>query len=74
MISRIKLLAFNKTNETIPYIISHLEKGRFKPVIDREYQLKDISKAYEYVINGKKTGSVLINVKKNVGTTKYEPN
>ncbi|MFT4537244.1 MAG: NADPH:quinone reductase-like Zn-dependent oxidoreductase [Saprospiraceae bacterium] len=46
----------------MPYISSLLEKGRFKPVIDREYLLEDISKAYEYVISGQKTGNVLINV------------
>lgn len=62
-------IPYNK-RETIPYIISHLEKGSFKPVIDREYQLKDISKAYGYVIKGEKTGNVLINVKKNESTTK----
>lgn len=48
--------------KTIPYIINLLEKGKFKPVIDREYSLEDISKAYEYVITGEKTGNVLINV------------
>ena len=48
--------------KTIPYISNLLEKGMFKPVIDREYLLKDISKAYEYVITGQKTGNVLINV------------
>jgi len=48
--------------KTIPYIISHLEKGTFKPVIDREYLLEDISQAYEYVIAGQKTGNVIINI------------
>jgi len=48
--------------KTIPYIINLLEKGKFKPVIDREYSLEDISKAYEYVITGEKTGNVIINV------------
>jgi NADPH:quinone reductase-like Zn-dependent oxidoreductase len=48
--------------KTIPYIINLLEKGKFKPVIDREYLLEDISKAYEYVITGQKTGNVLINI------------
>lgn len=51
-----------KTNKTIPYISNHLETGKFKPVIDREYQLDDIAKAYKYVIKGEKTGNVLINV------------
>ncbi|MEX0965956.1 MAG: NAD(P)-dependent alcohol dehydrogenase [Bacteroidia bacterium] len=53
---------------TIPYISNHLETGKFQPVIDREYQLEDISKAYEYVIKGEKTGNVLINIKKSEGT------
>ena len=48
--------------KTIPYISNLLEKGKFKPVIDREYLLEDISKAYEYVITGEKTGNVIINV------------
>jgi NADPH:quinone reductase-like Zn-dependent oxidoreductase len=48
--------------QTIPYISDLLEKGRFVPVIDREYSLEDISKAYEYVMTGHKTGNVLINI------------
>ena len=54
-------IPFNK-KKTIPYISNHLEKRIFKPIIDREYQLEDISKAYEYVIKGEKTGNVLINL------------
>ena len=61
-------IPYNK-RETIPYISKNLEKGTFKPVIDREYLLEDISKAYEYVIKGQKTGSVLINLN-NESTTK----
>ncbi len=53
--------------ETIPYISHQLEKGIFRPVIDREYELKDISEAYAYVIKGEKTGNVVINVMKNEG-------
>jgi len=61
-------IPYNK-RKTIPYISSHLEKGKFKPVIDREYLLEDISKAYEYVIKGQKTGNVIINLN-NESTTK----
>ena len=46
-------IPYNK-RETIPYISKNLEKGTL-PVIDREYLLEDISKAYEYVIKGQKT-------------------
>jgi NADPH:quinone reductase-like Zn-dependent oxidoreductase len=39
-----------------------LNKGIFKPEIDREYQLEDISNAYEYVMTGEKTGNVIVNI------------
>ncbi len=50
------------TNETIPYISNLLEKGIFNPVIDRNYSLENISKAYEYVMTGEKTGNVVIDI------------
>lgn len=46
--------------KTLPYIHDLLKRGKYVPVIDREYPFEDISKAYEYVIAGKKTGSVII--------------
>jgi NADPH:quinone reductase-like Zn-dependent oxidoreductase len=54
-------IPFSK-QETIPYIINLLKTEKFKPVIDREYSLEDIAKAYEYVLTGNKTGNVVINV------------
>ena len=51
------------TEKTIPYICDLLENGKFNPVIDREYALEDISKAYEYVIKGQKIGNVLIKMR-----------
>jgi NADPH:quinone reductase-like Zn-dependent oxidoreductase len=48
--------------KTILYIHDFLKSGKYVPVIDREYPFEDISKAYEYVISGKKTGSVIINI------------
>tara|TARA_B100000035_G_C20991948_1_gene550590 strand:+ start:144 stop:1148 length:1005 start_codon:yes stop_codon:yes gene_type:complete len=59
-----------KTRETIPYIIKHLELGKFEPVIDKEYSLSEISEAYKYVIKGEKTGNVLIRLINNESTTK----
>lgn len=59
--------------ETILYIIHQLEKENFKPVIDREYHLKDISKAYEYVIKGEKTGNLLIDIKNEENNTNSNP-
>ncbi len=57
---------------TIPYITRFLEQGKFKLLIDREYPLEDISKAYEYVMQGEKTGNVLINVANNKSASKPE--
>lgn len=51
-----------KTEKTIPYIREFLQKGIFKPVIDREYTLETISEAYAYVITGEKTGNVIITI------------
>ena len=49
-------------HKTIPYITNLLDTGKFKPVIEKEYSLENISKAYEYVISGRKTGNVIINI------------
>jgi NADPH:quinone reductase-like Zn-dependent oxidoreductase len=38
------------------------EKGEFKPVIDRTYNLDQIVEAYKYVETGQKTGNVVIKV------------
>jgi NADPH:quinone reductase-like Zn-dependent oxidoreductase len=48
--------------KTIPYISNLLENGKYKPVIDREYTIEDLAKAYEYVSSGEKTGSVIVNI------------
>ncbi|MCG2459576.1 NAD(P)-dependent alcohol dehydrogenase [Flavobacteriaceae bacterium F89] len=48
--------------KTVPFISNLLGQGKFKPVIDREYLLKDIAEAYEYVMTGEKTGNVIISV------------
>lgn len=46
--------------KTIPYMIDLLEKGKFKPVIDQNFTLGEISEAYKYVLSGQKTGNVII--------------
>ena len=51
-----------RTQKTIPYITNLLAEEKFKPVIDREYTLKDTAKAYEYVLKGQKTGNVVIDL------------
>lgn len=45
-------------------LLAELHKtGKFKPLIDRTYQLKDIVKASEYVESGQKVGNVVIKIK-----------
>ncbi|WP_341901454.1 NAD(P)-dependent alcohol dehydrogenase [Fluviicola taffensis] len=46
--------------KTLPYIKNLLEQEKFKPLIDCEYPLEDVSKAYEYAMSGEKTGNVII--------------
>ena len=48
--------------KTLPFIKNLLENGKFKPVIDREYSLPNISQAYEFAMTGEKTGNVIINI------------
>ena len=38
------------------------QKGEFKPVIDRQYNLDQIVEAYKYVESGQKTGNVVIKI------------
>lgn len=47
--------------KTLPYIKDLLTTGKFKPLVDREYSLIDISQAYEFVLRGEKTGNVIVN-------------
>lgn len=50
------------TQKTIPYIIELLKNEKVKPIIDREYVLEDIALAYEYVLQGEKTGNVIVKI------------
>jgi NADPH:quinone reductase-like Zn-dependent oxidoreductase len=51
-----------KIQTTLLFIQDLLDQGKFKPLIDREYTLEEISKAYEYVMTGEKTGNVVITI------------
>lgn len=54
-----------KIKESILFLRDRLESGDFKPVIDKQYPLEEISHAYTYVNAGLKTGNVLINFGEN---------
>jgi len=47
-------------NGILVFIKDLIEKGNFKPVIDRKYPLDKITEAYKYVATGQKIGNVII--------------
>ncbi|MBA3706153.1 MAG: NAD(P)-dependent alcohol dehydrogenase [Bacteroidetes bacterium] len=48
--------------EDVLFLKDLVEKGAFKPVIDRHYKLEQIIEAYKYVESGQKIGNVVINI------------
>jgi NADPH:quinone reductase-like Zn-dependent oxidoreductase len=52
-------MSINKTNG-LNFIKSLIEKGHIKTVIDKHYDIDDMSKAHTYVENGHKRGNVVI--------------
>jgi len=51
---------FVKIKTGLSFIKELIEKGSFRPVIDRKYPLDKIAEAYSYVASGKKIGNVVI--------------
>jgi NADPH:quinone reductase-like Zn-dependent oxidoreductase len=47
-------------NGVLVFIKDLVEKGNFKPLIDRKYPLEKIADAYKYVATGQKIGNVII--------------
>jgi len=55
------IFSFPKNFKAVLNFIKDLiEKGSFKPVIDRKYPLEKITEAYSYVATGQKIGNVVI--------------
>jgi len=57
---RVLFLKDNKSN--LRFIKELVEKGNFKPVIDRIYPLEKIAEAFTYVASGQKIGNVIIKI------------
>ena len=51
-----------KVEQSIPFISRMLAIGKFKPLIDRSFELDEISEAYQYVMSGQKKGNVLLKI------------
>ncbi len=45
---------------SLAFIRGLMEKGKFKPLIDRTYPIEKIKEAYHYVASGQKIGNVII--------------
>jgi NADPH:quinone reductase-like Zn-dependent oxidoreductase len=52
-------MPFISKNDVV-FLKDLVQKGEFKPVIDRKYNLDQIVEAYKYVESGQKTGNVVI--------------
>ncbi len=50
------------TKQDVIFLKELVEKGEFKPVIDRKYNLDQIVEAYKYVETGQKTGNVVLKI------------
>ena len=44
----------------LSFITDLVEKGSFKPVIDRKYPIDKTAEAFDYVATGQKIGNVII--------------
>lgn len=50
------------SKEDVCFFKEIIEKGEYKPVIDRHYNLDQIVEAYKYVETGQKTGNVILKI------------
>ncbi len=50
------------TKQDVIFLKELVQKGEYKPVIDRKYNLDQIVEAYKYVESGQKTGNVIIKI------------
>jgi NADPH:quinone reductase-like Zn-dependent oxidoreductase len=50
------------TKQDVIFLKELVQKGEYKPVIDRQYKLDQIVEAYKYVESGQKTGNVVLRI------------
>jgi len=59
---KMRLLAAKANAEDLEFIISLVEKGKLKPVIDKTFPLEETAQAMQYLNQGHARGKVVINV------------
>jgi NADPH:quinone reductase-like Zn-dependent oxidoreductase len=57
------LRSVSERKQDLAFLLTLVEAGALRPVIDPSYPLKQIAEAHEYVDNGHKKGNVVITVK-----------
>jgi NADPH:quinone reductase-like Zn-dependent oxidoreductase len=60
---RVKLGIARYKKEDVLLLKALIEQGRYRPVIDRRYQLEQVVDATKYVESGQKTGNVVLTVR-----------
>lgn len=50
------------TKKDVIFLKELVQKGEYKPVIDRRYNLNQIVEAYKYIETGQKTGNVILKI------------
>jgi NADPH:quinone reductase-like Zn-dependent oxidoreductase len=50
------------SREDVEFLRELVMSGRFRPVVDRRYDMEDIVEAYRYVETGQKTGNVILRI------------
>ncbi|MGB5554629.1 MAG: NAD(P)-dependent alcohol dehydrogenase [Flavobacteriaceae bacterium] len=48
--------------QSVLLMVDLMQKGKFKPIIDRTYPLEQVAEAYKYVLTGEKTGNVILTI------------
>ncbi|MGB8519433.1 MAG: NAD(P)-dependent alcohol dehydrogenase [Candidatus Tumulicola sp.] len=57
---RVPFIPPKNVASTLRFILDLIERGHFKPLIDRKYALDDIAEAFTYVASGQKLGNVIV--------------
>lgn len=60
----VKAGSATEKREDIEFLLSLMERGKLKAVIDKVYPLGEVKKAHEHVDTGKKVGNVLLRIER----------